>query len=66
MTVNALLVVSAGAVFGLGVWLSVTAIRGVRLLPEARRLVPMAVTAERAALWLSLAVAAGLIPLNYF
>jgi hypothetical protein len=59
--VQTLLGAVVGAVFGLGVWLGVAAIRGVRLLPEARRLVPRAVPTERAVAWLSAAVLSGLV-----
>jgi tight adherence protein B len=59
--VQTLLAAVVGAVLGLGVWLGVAAIRGVRLLPEARRLVPRAVPAERAVAWLSAAVLSGLV-----
>lgn len=50
-----------GALFGLGVWLAVIALRGMRVLPEARRLVPAAVSDQRAVVWLSTAVVAGLV-----
>ncbi len=50
-----------GAVLGLGVWLGLTAARGVRVVPEVRRLVPRAVPADRAAAWLAISVTAGVI-----
>ena len=37
-----------GATFGIGMWLGITAVRGVQVLPPASRLVPEAVRAERA------------------
>jgi tight adherence protein B len=55
-----LLAAALGALLGLGVWLGVTAVLGVRVLPEARRLVPGAVSAQRAVPWLSAALVAGL------
>ncbi|MGH9168910.1 MAG: type II secretion system F family protein, partial [Acidimicrobiia bacterium] len=58
---DTLLATVVGAVFGLGVWLALAAIRGMRVLPEAHRLVPRAVRAERAAAWLSAAMVAGLV-----
>ncbi len=61
MTVQVLLAATVGASFGLGVWLAITAIRGLRVLPEAHRLVPAAVAAERAAAWLAAAMVAGLV-----
>lgn len=61
MTVQTLLAAALGALLGSGVWLGVTAVRGVRVLPEARRLVPRAVPAERAVAWLSAALVAGLV-----
>lgn len=61
MTVNGLLAAVVGATLGLGVWLAVAAIRGVRVLPEARRLVPGAVPAERAVAWLSAALVTGMV-----
>ena len=56
-----LLVAALGGLVGFGVWLGATAIRGVRVLPEARSLVPRAVATERAVAWLSAAMAAGLV-----
>lgn len=50
-----------GAVFGVGVWLGIAAVRGVRVLPPAASLVPDAVRAERATLWLSASVLAGVV-----
>jgi tight adherence protein B len=50
-----------GAVFGLGVWLAITAVHGVRVLPQTASLVPDAVRAERATLWLSVSVLAGVV-----
>lgn len=50
-----------GAMLGFGLWLAVTAARGVRVLPAAYRLVPKAVPAERAAAWLALALGAGVV-----
>jgi hypothetical protein len=59
--VQTLLAAAVGAVLGLGLWLGVAAVRGVRLLPEARRLVPKAVPGDRAVVWLSAAVISGLL-----
>jgi len=56
-----LLVALSGGVFGLGVWLAITAVRGVRVLPDPVRLVPSAVPAHRALGWLGLSVLAGLV-----
>lgn len=50
-----------GALLGLGLWLAVTAARGVRVLPAPARLVPEAVPAERAGVWLAMAGGAGLV-----
>jgi tight adherence protein B len=50
-----------GAVFGVGVWLATTAVRGVRVLPRAAGLVPDAVQAERATVWLSASLLAGVM-----
>lgn len=61
MTVLILIASVLGAVVGFGVWLGVTAIRGVRVVPPAGRLVPTVVPAERAVAWLSIAVVAGLV-----
>ncbi len=49
-----------GALAGFGVWLAITAVRGVRVVPDARRFVPKAVPAERAVVWLAIAAVAGL------
>lgn len=57
---QALFAAATGALFGLGIWLAVTAIRGMRVLPEPRRLVPAAVPDGRAVAWLSTAMVAGL------
>lgn len=56
-----LVVALVGAAFGVGVWLGITAVRGVRVLPQAASLVPDAVRAERATVWLSISVLAGVI-----
>ena len=50
-----------GALAGFGVWLAITAVRGVRVVPDARRFVPRAVPAERAVAWLATAAVAGLV-----
>ena len=55
-----LLAAGVGAVAGLGLWLGITAARGVRVVPEARRLVPAEVPAERAVAWLATALIMGL------
>ena len=49
-----------GALAGFGVWLAITAVRGVRVVPDAHRFVPKAVPAERAVVWLATAAVAGL------
>ena len=54
-----LLIAAVGALAGLGLWLGVTAVRGIPVLPDASRLVPKAVPAERAIARLSAAVLAG-------
>jgi len=61
VTVQTLLVTALGALIGFGLWLGVTAVRGVRVLPEAQRLVPRAVPMERAVAWLSAALVTGLV-----
>ena len=50
-----------GALTGFGLWLAITAVRGVRVVPDARRFVPKAVPAERAVVWLATAAVAGLV-----
>ena len=61
MTVQTLLGAGVGALFGFGLWLGVTAVRGVRVLPEVGRLVPRAVPADRAVAWLAAALVSGLV-----
>lgn len=61
MTVQILLIAGAGALGGFGLWLAITAARGVRVLPEARQLVPKEVPAERAVAWLATALVAGVV-----
>ncbi len=61
MTVQTLLAAALGAFLGFGLWLGVTAVRGVRVLPEARWLVPRAVPADRAVAWLGAAFVTGLV-----
>ncbi|MGH8873784.1 MAG: type II secretion system F family protein [Acidimicrobiia bacterium] len=61
MSVEMLLAAGMGALVGLGAWLAITSIRGVRVLPEAHRLVPAAVPAQRAVAWLSAAAVTGLV-----
>ena len=56
-----LLIAGVGAVTGFGLWLGITAVRGVRVLPEARRLVPNEVPPERAAVWLTTSLLAGVV-----
>ena len=60
-----LIAAAVGALAGFGLWLGLTAARGVRVIPDARRVVPKAVPAERATTWLAVAfvigVAVGLI-----
>jgi hypothetical protein len=55
------LVAAVGALAGFGLWLGITAWRGIRVVPPARQLVPVAVPVERAAVWLSLAAVSGLV-----
>ena len=50
-----------GALTGLGLWLAITAVRGVRVVPDAHRFVPKAVPAERAVAWLATALVAGAV-----
>ncbi len=50
-----------GALTGFGLWLGMTAMRGVKVVPEARRLVPKAVPAERAVAWLAIALLSGVV-----
>ena len=61
MTVDTLIAAVLGAGIGFGVWLIWAGLRGVKVLPEARRLVPAAVPSERALAWLAVAVIAGLL-----
>ena len=51
----------AGCRSGFGLWLGITAIRGVRVVPDAHRLVPKAVPAERAVAWLATASVSGVV-----
>ena len=55
------LVAGVGSLGGFGVWLAITAIRGVRVVPDVGRLVPKTVPAERALMWLATALASGVI-----
>ncbi|MDH3518766.1 MAG: type II secretion protein F, partial [Acidimicrobiia bacterium] len=55
------LVGAVGALFGFGIWLGVTALRGVRVVPDTHRLVPEAVPPERAAVWLAAALLVGMV-----
>ena len=55
------LVAGIGAVAGFGVWLGITAIRGIRVVPSPHRLVPTAVPAERAVAWLATAIVSGVV-----
>ena len=55
------LVSTVGALGGFGLWLGITAWRGVKVVPDARRLVPAAVPAERAAVWLTAALLIGVV-----
>jgi Flp pilus assembly protein TadB len=50
-----------GAVSGFGLWLGITAIRGVRVVGDAHRLVPKAVPAERAVAWIATASVSGVV-----
>lgn len=56
-----LLIAGVGAVTGFGLWLGITAARGVRVVPEARRLVPNEVPPERAAAWLAISLVVGIV-----
>jgi tight adherence protein B len=58
---NLLVAAATGALIGFGLWLGVTAVRGIKVVPDARRLVPAAVRAERAAAWLTGALLTGII-----
>ena len=59
MSVDVLVAAAFGALVGLGVWMGITAIRGIKVTPDANRLVPKAVPAERATVWLATALVAG-------
>ena len=50
-----------GALAGFGLWLAITAVRGVRVVPDAHRFVPKAVPAERAVAWLATALVSGAV-----
>lgn len=54
-----LVAASAGALVGLGLWMGITAITGINVIPDADRLVPKAVPADRATVWLATAIVAG-------
>ncbi len=58
---QALLAAGLGAAIGFGAWLGITAIRGVRVVPDTHRLVPKAVSAERATVWLATALGVGVV-----
>lgn len=58
---NLLLAAGTGALIGFGLWLGVTAVRGIKVVPDARRLVPAEVRAERATVWLTGALLTGII-----
>lgn len=58
---NLLLAAATGGLIGFGLWLGVTAVRGIKVVPDARRLVPAAVRAERATAWLTGALVTGII-----
>lgn len=58
---DVLTVVLVGGVFGLGVWLAVCSIRGIRVLPPTRVFVPRTVPADKNAVWLGLAVSSGIL-----
>lgn len=49
------------ATVGLGLWLALTSIRGVKVLPDASRLVPKAVPSQRAGMWLVTALAVAML-----
>ena len=55
------LIAAVGAVAGLGLWLGITAARGVRVVPEAQRLVPTEVPPERAVAWLAASLLVGVV-----
>jgi len=59
VSVQVLLAASAGALIGFGLWMAITAVRGIKVIPDATRAVPKAVPAERATVWLTTAVATG-------
>ena len=61
VSMQALLAAGMGALAGFGLWLGITAARGVRVIPAANRLVPKAVPAERAAGWFLLAAGVGVV-----
>ncbi len=55
-----LLIAAVGAVAGFGLWLGITAVRGVRVVPEAWRFVPNEVPKERAVAWLATSLVVGI------
>ena len=56
-----MLAAGVGALGGFGVWLAITAIRGIRVVPDARRMVPKTVPAEKSLLWLATALVSGVV-----
>ncbi len=50
-----------GAAAGVGIWLAICSLRGIRVIPHARDLVPDTIAAERAAVWLTGALVGGLL-----
>jgi tight adherence protein B len=56
-----LLAAGIGAIVGLGLWLGYTALRGVRVIPQAHRLVPTEVPPERAVVWLIVSLLVGIV-----
>jgi len=55
------LAAAAGALGGFGIWLGTAALRGVRVTPDAHRLVPKAVPPKRAAVWIAASLVVGTV-----
>ncbi len=54
-------VAGIGSLTGFGLWLGITAMRGVRVIPDSHRLVPATVPPQRAVAWLAAALGSGLV-----
>lgn len=60
MTIHVTLFATIGAVVGFGLWLGMTAVTGVRVVPHASRLVPPQVPPDRAPWWLAMSLVVGI------